>query len=129
MDGRKLLGFGAAGFVGMMLAVVSAIPVYGQSPTQPVTVTAHRAAPLTERVPFGDLSLATRDGQRTLYRRVRYAVNRVCPQGANLWTYDVSGCRDFAWYGAKPQIDRAITAAAAGAPLAMAIEVTNALSD
>ena len=129
MGGRKMLSFGAAGFIGMMLAGISAMPVHGQSPMQPVTVTKHRAAALTERVLFSDLSLSTKDGQRTLYRRVRYAINRVCPQGATLWTYDVADCRDYAWSGAKPQIDRAVTAAAAGASLTMTIEVTGALPD
>jgi len=130
MGGRKMLSFGAAGFIGMMLAGLSAMPVHGQSPTQPVTVTAQRTAALTERVPFGDLSLATKDGQRTLYRRVRYAIDRVCPDSDYyLGTYDVAGCKDFAWSGAKPQIDRALTAAAGGASLTMAIEVTGARSD
>jgi hypothetical protein len=62
-----------------------------------------------------------------LYRRVGYAVDHVCPdRDADLGTYDVEGCKDFAWSGARPQIDRAIRDARSGASLAMTIEITSA---
>jgi UrcA family protein len=127
MGARKMAKFGAAALIGTLLTGFPLTPVHGQASTQPVTVTAH-LAPLTERVPFDDLTLATKDGQRTLYLRVRYAVDSVCPESDPEGAYDILGCKMFAWSGARPQMNRAVTAARAGAPLTMAIVVTSAFA-
>jgi UrcA family protein len=127
MDGRKMLCLGAASFIGTMMVGLAVMPAHGEPLTKPVTVTAHKHAPMVERVAFGDLALATKDGRKMLYRRVGYAVDHVCPdRDADLGTYDVEGCKDFAWSGARPQIDRAIRDARSGASLAMTIEITSA---
>lgn len=126
MDGRKLACVGAASFLGALLLAAAIAPAHGQPANQrPVTITAPE--PLTERVPYGDLSLAVKHDQRVLYRRVSVAVGNVCPlldeQG---FAYDWQDCRDFAWRGAKPQIEQAIDLARSGMKMAMTIEVTAA---
>ena len=127
MDVRKMACFGAAGLLGTMLAGAVAYPANGQPGQKPVTVTAHREAPITQRVPYGDLALATKGGRSVLMRRVSFAVDTVCPQDDDdFGPYDVQGCKDFAWDGARPQIRRAINLAKSGATLAMTIEITSA---
>lgn len=74
---------------------------------------------VVQRVSYGDLNLATNDGEKLLYRRVGRAVSRVCDQAnpgahyTDIWT-----CRGMSWTGARPQIasalDRARQMAARG---------------
>jgi UrcA family protein len=123
---RQVASLAAAGFIGTALVLAVAFPAHGTPLGQnPVTVTGQRDM-TTERVPFGDLALTTRAGQHALYRRVSDAVYRVCPvideEGV---PYDSRGCMDFAWDGARPQIDHAIKAAKSGAPLAAAIVISS----
>jgi UrcA family protein len=119
-DGRKMACWGAAGFIGSALLIVAASPAHGQPP---VEVVAQKDVP-TRIVPFGDLSLATKAGQRILFRRVGYAVREVCPDedlaGAY---YDSEHCKKFAWQGARPQISRAIDRAMSGSTMAMTITI------
>lgn len=62
-----------------------------------------------ERVSYADLNLASAAGERTLNRRVGGAVRNVCaPQAEAIAQLN---CRNFAWRGARPQIDRAVTRA------------------
>ena len=125
---RQVACLGAAGFIGTMLVLAVAAPVHAQAFTRPVTVTAHRDF-LTERVPYGDLTLASKQGRSILYQRVGAAVNRVCPGvDAEGLTYNAQDCKDFAWEGARPQIRTAIKRAKSGASLAMAIEISTAMA-
>ena len=111
------LGAATAIAAGLVLA---ATPALGEPPVEVIgnpTVTRH--------VPYGDLSLASADGRRMLYRRVGRAVNEVCPQVSEdgSW-YDVQDCRQFAWHGARPQIKRAFDQALSGSTLAMSSSIT-----
>ena len=112
-------------------ALAAATPVVGQN--DPVTITAPKAAEEevpTRRVSYRDLNLASMEGERILVRRVKVAVREVCPFNSGSGRIDRE-CRDFAWNGAKPQIDRAVLRArqiaATGtsniAPVAIAIMV------
>ena len=127
IDIRKMACIGAAGFIGTALVIAAASPVHGQSFShQPVTVQGHRDS-ITRIVPYGDLALTSNRGRQVLMRRVSTAVTQVCPdydeQGL---TYDVQGCEDFAWAGARPQIRRAFDDARSGSSLAMSIVITAA---
>jgi UrcA family protein len=60
-------------------------------------------------VSYADLNLASMKGQTTLNRRVDYAVDSVCAESTiSVDYYDMHNCKNFAWSGAQPQIDRAI---------------------
>ena len=115
-DARRIATFGAAAFVGTALALAAAAPAWSQPPVEVVG----KSSAQVRHVPYGDLSLATKDGQRILYRRVSYAVKDVCPITADdgAW-YDSEGCRKFAWRGARPQIQLAFDRAISGSSLAM----------
>ena len=109
IDTRRMACIGAAGFIGTALVIAAASPVHGQSLFhQPVTVQGHRDT-LTRVVPYGDLALTTNQGRGILMRRVSAAVTDVCPDYDELGSgYDVQGCEDFAWAGARPP-DRFLT--------------------
>jgi UrcA family protein len=81
------------------------------SAKKPIVVTKSlEEAPPTRRVPYGDLNLATRSGEKTLYRRVGFAVRSVCEEslGPGAPFYADTSCRSYAWRGARPQIARAL---------------------
>jgi UrcA family protein len=123
---RQVAFLTAAGFIGTMLVIAAVSPAHGRPLGQPVIVTAKKDT-LQERVPYNDLSLATNEGRRTLYRRVGAAVDKVCPDvDEERNAYDALGCKDFAWTGAKPQIVRAIDGAKPGASFGMAILISAA---
>jgi UrcA family protein len=68
-----------------------------------------------ERVPYGDLNLATRAGQEALKLRVSHAVERVCLYDQHRW-YGLSEpkytqCTAGAWSRARPQMIGAISRA------------------
>ena len=77
----------------------------------PIVVVAPRAdtdVP-TRRVSYADLNLASMSGQNTLNSRVGYAVNSVCTESnLSFDYYHMHNCKNFAWSGARPQIDRAV---------------------
>jgi UrcA family protein len=116
-DTRKMACFGAAAFLGTLVIGAAATPLHAQE--RPVTVTA-RPDQLTRVVPYGDLSLATKQGRHILMHRVDVAVDQVCPQMDEfLGRLDDAYCKHFAWAGARPQIRRAFDSALAGQPMAM----------
>jgi UrcA family protein len=65
-----------------------------------------------ERVGYGDLNLATRAGEQTLYRRVDQAVDHVCLRDQGRWygmsDPDFTYCTWGAWSRARPQMAGAI---------------------
>ncbi len=94
------------------LAIVAEAPAVGQK--APFVVTAPRADDqLTQRVSYADLNLASVRGEKSLYRRVGSAVEIVCPElQVKIEMYaEAKRCRKFAWGGARPQIERAVTRA------------------
>ena len=65
-------------------------------------------------VSYRDLNLAKAEGEETLVKRVRHAVKDVCIESSPGGLYFEStslACREVAWDGARPQIDRAVTRA------------------
>lgn len=77
---------------------------------KPIVVEAAPEDVLTERVSFADLNLASVEGRQTLNRRVGSAVKSVCIDsiGDTSNVYAGHACRNYAWAGARPQIDRAV---------------------
>jgi len=65
-----------------------------------------------EHVGYYDLNLATRAGERTLYRRVNHAVERVCLHDPGRWyglaVPDYTQCTARSWRGARPQVIGAV---------------------
>ena len=65
-----------------------------------------------ERVGYYDLNLASRAGERTLYRRVGNAVERVCLYDEGRWyglsEPDYNQCAERSWRGARPQVIGAV---------------------
>ena len=121
---RELATFGAAGVITIALIFAAAGPALGHPPIEVIAKSV-----LTRHVPYGDLSLGTKQGQHILYRRVGSAVQELCPTTANDggW-YDSEGCRNFAWRGARPQISRAVDRATSGSSLAMTSSITIAVA-
>lgn len=118
----------ASAFVGTLLIGAAAFPVHAQTNAKPVTVIAQRPDTLTRVVPYGDLSLASKEGRNILYHRVGLAVHQVCPDAdQSRMPLDVGACEDFAWRGARPQIRQAVRAALNGAPMLTAIEISSSL--
>lgn len=100
------------------LSVIAVTPA--QAKSDPVVITGQRIGDLpTRRVGFADLNLASAAGQRTLERRVGFAVKQVCFAGGHAIDQTVEsyanfrGCSDFAWDGARPQIAAAVDRARA----------------
>ena len=91
---------------------VAASIVFLSSPAtaqeSPIVVTGPGSAMHIERVPVQDLNLASREGERTLYRRVSNAVERVCLHDEGRWygmtQPDFVTCTEGAWRGARPQM-------------------------
>ncbi len=70
--------------------------VYGQRPDPA----------LQRRVPYGDLDLRGKAGERQLRQRVRVAIARACP--ASDGALETGHCRSEAWSRARPQIRQAV---------------------
>ena len=62
----------------------------------------------TRLVSYNDLNLTTDAGQITLNTRVRGAVRIVCNDEWQSGPREYFSCRNSAWRGAKPQIERAV---------------------
>lgn len=64
------------------------------------------------RVPYQDLNLATRAGEKALVLRVSNAVENVCLGDEGRWygmtQPDYLACTDRAWRGARPQVIGAV---------------------
>ena len=65
-----------------------------------------------ERVPYRDLNLATREGEKALILRVSNAVERVCLGDEGRWygmtQPDYLSCTEKSWRGARPQVIGAV---------------------
>lgn len=64
-----------------------------------------------ERVPYGDLNLASSADRKTLYGRVGSAVRNVCNFDSTGIATDYRSCASLAWADARPQIDKALAQA------------------
>ena len=61
----------------------------------------------SQQVPFGDIDLTTRQGERELTHRVAVAVRDVCSE-PNEHALALLPCKRSAWRGARPQMASAI---------------------
>lgn len=106
----KLLIGAAAAIAAATLSAGIATPVSASDPSKPVVVTGHNDNIVTRRVSYADLNLIEQKAQKTLYRRVGYAVGDVCDEavGPAATSWEDTSCRRDAWRGARPQITRAI---------------------
>ncbi|MFC7537923.1 UrcA family protein [Sphingomonas sp. GCM10030256] len=85
--------------------------------------------PLTERVAYDDLNLASASGERSLTMRVRRASRNVCaPLDQATFRLKNQACRSGAWHGAQPQmslaIERARQIASSGQSAIPAVAIT-----
>ena len=105
---RTQLSIGALTIVTGTLGLV-ATPVQAQDVPTVVTAPSREGVP-TRRVGYADLNLASLAGQRTLHRRVNFAVHGVCEESVGPRTDLLAdrACKATAWNGAEPQIGRAI---------------------
>jgi UrcA family protein len=109
MIGEKALSALAACAVALCGVAIAAPGIAKER--RPIVVTGPSKDELpTRRVSYRDLNLATSYGERTLHRRVGYAVKDVCIEsvGGSATFHEASRCRIFAWGGARPQIARAV---------------------
>ena len=121
---RRMICLAAAGFVGAALVIATIGPAHAQPVAQPVTVEAHRST-ITQVVPYGDLSLVTKEGRKMLLHRISMTVNELCPMFDNQgFANDVPACQDGAWRSAGPQIRQAFNLARTNAALAMSITLS-----
>lgn len=100
----------AAVVSGAMATLMIAAPAAARQ-EGPVVIYAPPENARTERVPYHDLALAERGGERTLVRRVAGAVKRVClfeHSHPGLQDRGYYRCADDAWDGARPQIAQAV---------------------
>ena len=77
----------------------------------------------TQQVRFGDVDLATVEGQQVLAHRVRLAVREVCSHDGEHWIA-LLPCKRGAWNDARPQIASAIERSRANPGLAMTGSIT-----
>ena len=110
-------------------SVLLALGLALAAPTAPAmaqdipTVTAQMDDVLTARVPYGDLNLASSDGQKALDRRVFAATRKVCVyERGSAAGLGERACRRDAYERAQPQIAAAIERARNSA-LALAAKV------
>ena len=98
-----------AGVAGSLIVPLAAAT--GQD-NAPIIVQGPQGDVRGERVPYGDLNLASREGQKQLHARVDAAVRKVC--GVKL-TPDlvehraVRSCRAEAFESARPQVEQALS--------------------
>jgi UrcA family protein len=111
MWGLRQLALPLAGCAGLFLL---AAPAAAQP--QEIVVTGKMKIPegfeaVKRVVSLKGLDLATAAGAAELQRRVDRAVNNICatpPPRTKQEKLDTKACSDFAWAGARPQIDRAL---------------------
>nr|WP_294851699.1 UrcA family protein [uncultured Sphingomonas sp.] len=91
------------------LGSVVALPA-AADPNRPVVVTGHDEDMITRRVSYADLDLSNGAAQQILFKRVHFAVRKVCLEATSpsATSWEEYGCRRQAWGGAKPQIASAI---------------------
>lgn len=112
MNYGKALAVCGASLIAAVAIGLTASPGHSNPPTA-VVVVANPADYVVRRVTYADLNLASAPGERTLNRRVRYAVGDLCnealgepPSSANIFAY--KECTGAAWHGAAPQIADAV---------------------
>lgn len=90
---------------------VSATAAIGQDNAQ-IIVQGPQGDVRGERVPYRDLNLATREGEKALILRVSNAVERVCLGDEGRWygmtQPDYLSCTERSWRGARPQVIGAV---------------------
>jgi UrcA family protein len=98
-----------------LLWAMAAPPALAQSTNDPITVIGKPANDdIVVRVPYGDLQLTEALDRTQLHKRVKAATTRACnviypdPQAV---PSQRRGCQILAMDAAKPQIDRAVSAA------------------
>lgn len=112
MNYGKALAACGASLIAAAAIALTASPVHS-TPSGAVVVVANPADYVIRRVTYADLNLASAPGERTLNRRVGYAVDDLCNEAvgepsssANTFAY--KKCTGGAWHGAAPQIATAV---------------------
>lgn len=90
----------------LTLGAVSAISTPARA-ADPIKVTVGSNGEKSARIYHGDLNLASYEGQRSLDKRVRIAVNRVCQRPNESFSVE-QACRRATYLRAKPLVLAAI---------------------
>ena len=115
-----------------LVAAVAASPVDAKPPAR-ILVVANPADYLIRHVSYADLNLASAPGERSLHRRIAFAVNNLCDEAlgepsSSSNTFAYQECTGSAWNGAGPQITAAVNRAreisTAGTSLVAASAIT-----
>jgi UrcA family protein len=131
--GKALIACGAVLVTSVAIGVTAA-PLHARPP-QAVVVTAHPDDFVTRRISYADLNLAALPGERTLNRRIGYAVTSLCDEaiGGSTVDFTYKNCTYGAWRDARPQValaaQRAREIAANGTSLIAAAAISISLSD
>lgn len=111
--------------IALAAPVALALSVGAAEAREGIVITGGSADALTriQQVEFGDINLATDDGQDVLAHRVRLAVREVCTHDGE-HRLALLPCKRGAWSDARPQIASAIERARANPGLAMTGAIT-----
>lgn len=107
---KHLFARGIVGIAALPLFLVVS-PTIGVAQDRSATVTGQRLDEMTERVSYRDLNLAFKPDEKILFRRVGFAVRRICDrlhEGVSPASYESMACSRGAWLGARPQIKTAV---------------------
>jgi len=106
------LSWGTAAILAGVLASPFLAPPIAMAQEAQIIVQGPAANTRGERVPYHDLNLATRDGERALILRVSNAIERVCLHDEGRWyglaEPDYLSCTERSWRGARPQVVGAV---------------------
>jgi UrcA family protein len=112
MNYARALAACGASLVAAVAIGVTASPAHS-SPPGALVVVANPADYVIRHVTYADLNLASAPGERTLNRRVSYAVTDLCNEAlgepsSSSNTFAYKECTGGAWHGADPQIAAAV---------------------
>jgi UrcA family protein len=100
---------GASLIAAIAIGAAGAFPLEAGTPRALVLTIQPRN--VERRIDYADLNLAAVPGERSLNRRISYAVTSLCNEAVGNSTntsFDYRDCESEAWRGARPQVSLAI---------------------
>ena|SRR5689334_11229597 len=108
--GRTLAMVGASLITAIGIGAAAAFPLEAGTP-RALVVTIQPQNVIERRIDYADLNLAAVPGQRSLNRRISYAVNSLCNEAVSNSTntsFAYRDCESEAWRGAREQVSLAV---------------------
>ena len=109
-DGKGLAMRGAYLIMAIAIGAAAALPLEAGNP-RALVVTIQPQNVAERRINYADLNLASVPGERSLDRRISYAVTSLCNEAVSNSTntsFDYRDCESEAWRGARPQVSLAV---------------------